>query len=68
MKDLFKDCTIDCERMPECGVCGKTKKPIGRDAPVETYYCDEECLGYRKNPTPGHLWPGELADIRAVEK
>ena len=35
MRDLFKDCTVDCERMPLCEVCGKTKKPIGRDAPAE---------------------------------
>jgi hypothetical protein len=68
MRDLFKDCTVDCERMPLCEVCGKMKKPIGRSAPLESCYCDEECLGYRQEPTPGHLWPGELADIRAVEK
>jgi hypothetical protein len=66
--NLYKDCTTDCEKMPLCEVCHKTKKPIGRDAPVETYYCDEECPGYRQEPKPGHLWPGELADIRAVEK
>lgn len=42
-----------------CATCGNVKKPIGRSAPLDTYYCDDECPGYRKSPYPGSLWPGE---------
>ena len=45
-----------------CVRCGHTKKPIGRDAPLNTYYCDDDCLGYRSEPRPGSLWPGERSD------
>lgn len=66
--DLYQDCTTECERMPECTVCHKTKKPRGRDAAVHgPSYCDHECPGYTQEPTPGHLWLGELADIRKDE-
>lgn len=60
------DCTIHCERQVECVVCHKTKKPAGRDvpAPCANSYCDSDCPGYYKDPTPGHLWPGELAQIK----
>ena len=61
----YDGCTEHCERMPECPVCGLTKKPIGRDAAVAgPSYCDSDCPAYRSEPTPGHLWPGELARIR----
>ncbi len=58
----MSDCTKDCEIMPNCLTCGLMKKPIGRDAPAACQggYCDEECSGYRQDPMPGHLWPGEL--------
>ena len=59
----WKDCTIECERMPTCTVCGLTKKPNGRDAGMESRFCDGDCKGYYQDPTPGHLWPGELADM-----
>ena len=42
-----------------CGVCSQSKKPIGRSAPIELIYCDDDCLGYRQHPLPGSLWPGE---------
>jgi len=42
-----------------CAVCGVQKKPIGRDAPLDGYYCDWECPGYRVPPFVGSLWPGE---------
>lgn len=44
-----------------CATCGLRKKPIGRDAPMAmaTSLCDHECSGYRQNPRPGGLWPGE---------
>lgn len=63
--NLYKDCTVDCERMPHCEICGRTKKPIGRDV-IKADYCNDECEGYRQEPTPGHLWPGELAVIREL--
>lgn len=59
--DWMKDCTVECERMPRCAVCGRTKQPEGRSAPGESSYCTHECKGYHMDPTPGHLWPGELA-------
>jgi len=42
-----------------CAVCGFQKKPIGRDAPFNAYYCEDGCPGYRAEPYPGSLWPGE---------
>jgi hypothetical protein len=43
----------------ECATCGQMKQPIGRSAPMEGYYCDWECSGYREPPHVGSLWPGE---------
>jgi len=43
----------------DCTVCGRTKKPIGRSAPVETYLCDDDCVGYNQEPRVGSLWPNE---------
>jgi hypothetical protein len=67
MDDPYKDCTLKCERMPECATCHRTKNPRGRSAPMETTgsYCDSDCSGYYSDPKPGHLWPGELAGSRA---
>lgn len=45
-----------------CCVCGQTKKPVGRDAPMAASYCDDECRGYRQGPLPGSLWPGETEE------
>lgn len=42
-----------------CVACGRTKKPIGRSGPLEGGHCDDECRGYRGDPYPGSLWPGE---------
>lgn len=43
-----------------CAVCGHIKKPIGRDAPSWLGFCtDDNCVGYRQEPYPGSLWPGE---------
>ena len=42
-----------------CGRCGHTKKPIGRSGPLGASYCDDDCAGYREEPRPGSLWPGE---------
>lgn len=63
--DYYKDCTVECERMPTCATCDKTKAPRGRSVPMECArgYCDSECPGYFTEPTPGHLWPGEIADM-----
>lgn len=43
----------------ECAVCGQTKQPRGRSAPLEGYYCDRDCPGYDQSPHVGALWPGE---------
>lgn len=43
----------------ECTVCGDTKQPRGRDAPMGACYCNDECEGYRLDPSPGDLWWGE---------
>jgi hypothetical protein len=69
VKDLYKDCTLECEREATCTVCGQRKNPIGRSAPLamNASLCDWECDGYREDPRPPHLWPGELASIRADE-
>ena len=42
-----------------CKVCGKTKKPLGRSAPMDLHFCDTDCEGYRMEPQPSHLWYGE---------
>jgi len=48
----------------ECRNCGRTKKPVGRSAPTEmaNSMCDNECSGYRLDPKPGSLWPGETEE------
>lgn len=53
------DCAEGCA--PECTTCRKRKKPVGRYAPTEmaNMLCDYECPGYREEPTPCDLWPGE---------
>lgn len=45
----------------ECTVCRRTKKPIGRSASLEmaNSLCDDDCQGYRLDPQPSQLWPGE---------
>lgn len=67
---LYADCTIECERAPDCATCRKRKKPVGRSAPMEmaNALCDSDCPGYREEPTPGHLWPGELAREREAQR
>lgn len=42
-----------------CSTCGLMKNPIGRSAPLQGGYCDDECDGYRQAPHVGSLWPGE---------
>lgn len=43
-----------------CTVCGRQKLPHGRSAPIGLVHCDEDrCPGYRMEPRPGCLWPGE---------
>lgn len=44
-----------------CTVCGLRKKPHGRSAPdaMANGLCDQDCEGYRLDPQPGCLWPGE---------
>lgn len=49
-----------------CRRCGRTKKPLGRDAPLSESYCDHDCPGYVQPPLPGILWPGEREDALGV--
>jgi hypothetical protein len=42
-----------------CVVCSVEKKPWGRSAPLDSYYCDSDCPGYMKEPLPSNLWPNE---------
>jgi hypothetical protein len=42
----------------KCEVCGRTKKPHGRDT-MDNGMCSYECDGYYEEPRPGDLWPGE---------
>lgn len=51
----------DPHAMPECGVCGRRKKPVGRDS-MNNGYCDHECPGYYQEPLAGWLWPGETEE------
>jgi hypothetical protein len=62
-RGLYADCTIECERMPECPVCGHRKAPWGRSVPLGAYFCDRDCAAYHAEPKAGHLWPGELAQV-----
>ena len=51
----------------KCAVCGKTKAPRGRSLSPHSSesYChtgyspETECAGYRADPFPGDLFPGE---------
>lgn len=45
-----------------CTVCQRSKLPRGRSAPLGAYGCDDDCAGYRLDPVPGDLWPGETDD------
>ena len=69
MSGLYDDCTEACEVWPHCATCGKRKAPLGRSLPLEMCngYCGYDCPGYRQDPKPGHLFPGELARIREEE-
>lgn len=44
-----------------CTVCGRVKKPVGRDAPPGPCLCSHGCEGYYEDPRPGTLWPGEVS-------
>jgi hypothetical protein len=38
--DPYAECTVECERMPDCTTCGRRKQPVGRDAPAAgDHYC-----------------------------
>lgn len=47
-----------------CVVCGRDKKPIGRDAPIGSSYCEPECAGYQQESQPSSCWPDEQAEYR----
>ncbi len=54
----------DSDRAVTCKLCGKTKCPRGRSAPMEIAFelCDMDCNGWGQPPHPGYLWPGETAE------
>jgi hypothetical protein len=52
-------CTAACWTPVRCATCGKTKAPIGRSVPLDSYLCDSDCPGWRALPFPPHLWPSE---------
>jgi len=41
-----------------CTVCGRPKKPIGRDS-RDNGLCQHDCEGYRLEPLPSSYWPGD---------
>lgn len=45
-------------KLVRCVVCGRFKKPVGRDY-LGDGFCQHECEGYQLDPWPGTLWPGE---------
>ncbi len=47
-----------------CTVCPRSKKPRGRSAApaMANSLCDDDCPGYRLDPKPGDLWPGETEE------
>lgn len=61
-----RDCTVECERRVECTTCELSKAPVGRSVPLEAAngFCGPGCSGYRDDPLPGDLWPGELSRLR----
>ncbi len=63
------NCDDECEAAPECHVCHMRKPPLGRDVAAEMAngMCDRDCPGYREDPQPGHLWPGELSSVRDAQ-
>lgn len=54
-------CQESCRAAVYCTVCGRRKKPRGRDS-MDNGLCDRECSGYGQEPLPGHLWPGEALE------
>ena len=59
-------------KLPECAVCKRPKKPIGRDAGIAVdSYCHNYrdghgCPGYFQKPAPVFDWPGELTPERSA--
>lgn len=48
--------------MPTCERCDRPKWPWGRSVPTEVAdgVCGMDCDGYRSEPLPDHLHPGEI--------
>lgn len=47
----------------QCRVCGRSKAPRGRSAPIGSNYCTRAgCKGYDQEPRVGDLWPGETEE------
>lgn len=68
--EAYRLCGAACERQPSCRTCGRLKAPRGRDtaAVAAPGYCTPtDCQGYGEDPSPGHLWPGELRRMDAED-
>ena len=56
------------DEYPQCTVCGRRKKPMGRDAGIgidswcHNYRDGFGCEGYMQDPQPVQHWPGEADD------
>ena len=57
-----------CWAMPDCDVCGRPKKPWGRDAGAAAAngFCSNQCEGYTQEPQAGHFWSDEEPALRAA--
>lgn len=55
---VMDECQEKCRTPVYCTICGRRKKPRGRDS-MDNGLCDHECEGYDKPPRAGHLWPSE---------
>ncbi len=62
-------CTTKCERVVTCTMCHRRKPPTGRDVASAQAgsFCEHKCPGHNEEPSPGHLWPGELASYDSEE-
>ena len=67
-RDGQSQCIPSCWDMPTCTLCGRPKKPKGRDVGVAAAngYCDPDCGCYYSKPEPGHYWPEEEPELRAA--
>ena len=61
---IARECLERAKPLAKCKVCGKSKCPAGRSAPIPMRgnLCDHDCEGYMQEPYPDSLWPNEEAE------